>query len=271
MKQRRIANALIAALLISGACTFVLAHSINHRPAVQGIPDVMYAAPSRALQAGEILKADSVELVPWPGNKPVHGTFAKTEVLVGRAVLYPLEKGQPILERDVSAVGVGAGLAAKIPDGMRAIALRSDEVLGVAGFLTPGCHVDVLGTFHTAASADSITAVVLEDVEVIAVGQRAEPDPEGKPVPAVTVVTLLLTPEEAERAVLATSQGSVHFVLRNGADVERHKNMPMMMSVLSGIAPEAKASVNSPTPPPAHIRAPKSPQIETVLGSGSAP
>jgi pilus assembly protein CpaB len=270
MKQQRTAIALVSALVISGACTFVLARTINHQAAPKSIPDLMYAAPSRALQAGELLKPDSIELVAWPGNKPLSGAFSKTEALVGRAVLFPLDKGQPVLDRDVSAVGVGAGLAAKIPEGMRAIALRSDEVVGVAGFLTPGCHVDVLGTFRSAASPDPITAIVLENAEVIAVGQRAQPDPEGKPAPTVTVVTLLLTPEEAERAVLASSQGSVHFVLRNGADLDHHKSLPMMMSMLSGLAPASAPVAQAAAPTPIRPPAPQSPQIETVLGNASS-
>ena len=270
MKRQRITTALIASLLISGVCTFMIARSINHRSAPRSIPDLMYAAPSRALQAGEVLKPDSVELVAWPGTRPIHGTFTKAEELVGRAVLYPLEKDQIILERDVSAVGVGAGLAAKIPEGMRAIALRSDEVVGVAGFLTPGSHVDVLGTFHTASSPDPMTAIVLENAQVLAVGQRAQPDPEGKPAPAVTVVTLLLTLEDAERAVLASSQGSVHFVLRNGADVDQQKSSPMMMSMLSGIEPPAKPVSEAPAPRPVRSFTQKMPEIETVLGNGSS-
>jgi pilus assembly protein CpaB len=270
MKQQRTAMALVTALVISGACTFVLAHTINHQAAPKGIPDLMYAAPSRALQPGELLKADSLELVAWPGNKPLTGAFSKADGLIGRAVLFPLDKDQPILEREVSAVGVGPGLATKIPEGMRAIALRSDEVVGVAGFLTPGSHVDVLGTFRSAASADPITAVVLENAEVIAVGQRAQPDPEGKPAPAVTVVTLLLTPEEAERAVLASSQGSVHFVLRNGADLDHHKSLPMMMSMLSGLAPASAPAAQSAAPTHVHTPAPKAPQIETVLGGNAS-
>ncbi len=267
MKQQRIVMALVGSLAISGACTYLLARTINHRSAAPSVPDLMYAAPSKDLQAGEILKPDSVEMIPWPGTKPLHGTFAKADSLIGRAVLYPLEKDQPFLERSVSAVGVGAGLAAKIPEGMRAIALRSDEVVGVAGFLTPGSRVDVLGTFRDASSPDPITAVVLENAQVLAVGQREQPDPEGKPIPAVTVVTLLLNPEEAERAVLAASQGSLHFVLRNGADRDRPNNKPVIMSMLSGSAPPAPAKAAAPSPAQVHAPAqPRGPEIETVLG-----
>ena len=272
MKQQRVATALVTSLVISGACTLLLARTMNHRASPVAVPDLMYAAPSRAIQAGEVLKPDSIEMVTWPAGRPLHGAFSKADTVIGRAVLFPLEKNQPILERDISAAGVGAGLAAKIPEGMRAIALRSDEVVGVAGFLTPGSHVDVLGTFRTAASADPVTAIVLENAQVIAVGQRAQPDPEGKPAPAVTVVTLLLTPEEAERVVLASSQGSVHFVLRNGGDAEQKKEAPVMMSMLSGAAEPARpapvvAPVAAPVVRPA---APRGPQIETVLGNEPA-
>jgi len=270
MKQQRIAGALAASLAISAVCTFLLARSMRNQITPAKTPDLLYAAPSRALQAGEILKPESLEMVSWPNSRPLHGAFAKTDGLLGRALLFPLEKDQPILDQDVSAAGVSPGLAAKIPAGMRAIALRSDEVVGVAGFLTPGSHVDVLGTFHTANSPDPVTSIVLENAEVLAVGQRAQPDPEGKPSPAVTVVTLLLTPEEAERAVLATSQGSVHFVLRNGADLDEYKGTPMMLSMLSGVAAPAKPAVEAPPHAPVRIAAPREAEIETVLGDGPA-
>jgi pilus assembly protein CpaB len=192
-----------------------------------------YVAPSHALEAGEVLKADNTELVAWPGSNPIDGAHAGVAEVLGREVLYPLSKGQPILDRDLSAAGSGTGLASKIPDGMRAVALRSDEVVGVAGFLVPGSHLDVLVTLRTDRSPEPLTATVLQDVVVIAAGQQIEPDPVGKPS-AATVVTLLLTPEEAERAVLASTQGAIHFVLRNGGDTGRTQDAPILLSDLSG-------------------------------------
>ena len=123
-----------------------------------------------------------------------------------RVLLYPLAKGEPIIDRQLAAVGAGAGLTAQIPSGMRAISVRSDEVVGVAGFLLPGTHVDVLMTYHSNASPDPQTLTVLQDVVVLAAGQQIHPDPNGKPV-SVNVVTLLLKPEDAEKLVLATSLG----------------------------------------------------------------
>jgi pilus assembly protein CpaB len=268
MNPKRLLIALSLALLVSGACTWLVARRMT-APASQKLAlSASYAAPSRDLQSGESLKLEDVEMVAWPASSPVEGGFSKTADLVGREVLFPLGKGQPILDRDLSAAGSGTGLAGKIPDGMRAIALRSDEVVGVAGFLVPGSHLDVLVTYHSERSPEPVTATVLQNVVVLAAGQQFEPDPNGKPA-AVAVVTLLLTPEESERAVLASTQGVIHFILRNGGDDGRSEDAPMLLSQLSGDAPAVPehaaphAAAASP-PAPAHH------EIETVLGGGAS-
>ena len=127
---------------------------------------------------------------------------------------------------------------------MRAIALGSDEVMGVAGFLFPGSHVDVLATYRTEKSPEPTTLTVVQDAEVLAAGQKIQPDPDGKPVTA-TVVTLLLTPVDTQRAVLASTQGALHFVLRSGSDKGRPQQAPLGLSQLSagsGAQPLAVAS-----------------------------
>jgi pilus assembly protein CpaB len=263
MKPGRIFLALAMSLILSGACTWLLSRKIEAHAATQKVADLQYVAPVRSMQAGEVLKADSLTVIKWPAADPIHGAFMKSADVLGRALLYPVEQGQPLLERDVSAVGSGAGLAAKIPDGMRAIALRSDEIVGVAGFLIPGSHVDVLVTYHSNASADPVTATVLQNSEVIAAGQKVEPDPEGKPA-AATVVTLLLTPEDSARAVLASTQGTVHFVLRNGADQGRAHVAPLSLAELSGLPPIPTKNMTVPAAP-VHRTAP-TPEIETILG-----
>jgi pilus assembly protein CpaB len=118
-------------------------------------------------------------------------------------------------------------------------------------------------TYHSSTSPEPVTATVLQDAVVIAAGHQMEPDPEGKPS-AVTVVTLLLTPEESERAVLASTQGTIHFVLRNGGDTSRTHNGPMQLSNLSGQA----APVADPTRiAPRHAAsAHRDTKIEVVLG-----
>jgi pilus assembly protein CpaB len=147
---------------------------------------------------------------------------------------------------------------------MRAVALRSDEVVGVAGFLVPGSHLDVLVTYHPESSPEFLTATVLQNVAVLAAGHQSEPDPAGK-TSDVTIVTLLLNPEQAQRAVLASAQGSIHFVLRNGEDGNLTEEAPVLISQLAGhsIAPQRAAPVAATSPAPA---TPKRHEIDTVLG-----
>ncbi|HZY61840.1 MAG TPA: Flp pilus assembly protein CpaB, partial [Edaphobacter sp.] len=183
--------------------------------------------------------------------------------VVGRAVLYPVAAGEPLLDRQLTAAGSGVGLAGKIPEGMRAIALKSDEVVGVAGFLLPGTHVDVLVTFRDNTGPGPLTATALQDVEVLAVGQQYEPDPSSKPK-SVDVVTLLLKPQDAEKAVLASSQGTIHFVLRNSADREQASAPPATLSQLTTAQP-VKATVARRSAQPTQ----KAWTVETLFGKKS--
>jgi pilus assembly protein CpaB len=254
--------ALLLALLVSSACTWFVARKMTAPPAQPKMADVAYVAPSRPLQAGEVLRPDNTELVAWPGSIPVEGAFKRAADVMGREVLFPLAMHQPILERDLSAAGAGTGLASRIPDGMRAVALRSDEVVGVAGFLAPGSHLDVLVTYISGSSPEPLTATVVQDAVVIAAGHQTEPDPAGKTA-EVTVVTLLLTPAEAQRAVLASTQGAIHFVLRNGSDASRSTDAPVLLSQLAGRPIAGSISIARP-----FTAAPATPRfhgIETVL------
>jgi pilus assembly protein CpaB len=264
VNPRRILVALALALFASGLCTWIVSRKLTAPPAP---PVSSYVVPSRALQAGEVLNQGNAELVAWPGAVPIDGAFSRVADLNGRAVLFPLAKGQPILDRDLSPLGSGGGLAIRIPDGMRAVALHSDEVVGVAGFLLPGSHVDVLVTYRPDGLPEPLTATVLEDAVVLATGHQSEPEPDGK-TSDVTVVTLLLNPEESQRAVLAGTQGAIHFVLRNGGDTSRAGETSTLLSALSG-RPQATPRVVVPATP--RPQAPPSRhEIETILAGDSA-
>jgi pilus assembly protein CpaB len=258
---RRLTSAFIIALLVSGVFTFWLSQKFSKHPqAAPPPPKSQYVAAAANMEAGQVIKAENLHLVDWPANVPLQGAFTTTQPLVGRMVLYPLASGEPILERQLSAPGAGNGITVKIPDGMRAIALRTDEIVGVAGFLLPGTHVDVLATLHLANLPDPITSTVLQDAKVLAIGQKTEPDPDGKPTTA-TVVTLLVTPQDAEKVDLASNQGTVHFVLRNGVDREEVKGTPVLLSQLSGILPPAAEKTLRPERP-----SPKPYTVETFMG-----
>ncbi|MDP9050241.1 MAG: Flp pilus assembly protein CpaB [Acidobacteriota bacterium] len=272
MNPRRVLIALTLALLASGGSTWLIARRLTTPSESTKTAEVQYAAASHALQAGEVLNQANTELVAWPASIPIEGVSPRTADIAGREVLFPLAKGQPILDRDLAPAGTSIGLASRIPDGMRAVALRSDEVVGVAGFLLPGSHLDVLVTYRADGSSQPITATVLQNAVVIATGHQTEPDPSGKTSDA-TVVTLLLTPDEAQRAVLASTQGAIHFVLRNGADNSNTTGAPVRLSQLTM---QAQVAVRQPShsPQAAVLAKPKAPaqhEIETILaGDGSA-
>jgi pilus assembly protein CpaB len=243
MNMQRLIVALGVGLLISGGSTYLLSRKLAVHADSQRTAGLRYLAPVRPLDAGATIKAEDVEMIDWPTTAPIAGAFSVPQDLVGRTLLYPLDKGQPITEKFLSVAGAGSGLVAKIPEGMRAIALRTDEVMGVAGFLLPDTHVDVLATVHTDKNPEPETFIVLQNAQVLAAGHQIQPDPEGKPA-VVTVVTLLLTPEDAERAVLASQQGVIHFVLRGGADKNKATDPPVDLGELvsGNAAPAAKAA-----------------------------
>ena len=264
MDRRRLTIALLAALLLSGAVTFFLNRRINVRNGAT-VPLIMlkYVAASRQVQAGEVLKADSLSLIEWPAKLPLEGGFSKVEDLVGRAAIYPIAARQPILQAYLAVPGSGIGLTVKIPEGMRATSVRSDEIVGVAGFLFPGSHVDVLVTLRGEAVPLPETQVVLQDVEVLTAGQKIEPEPGGK-AETVGVVTLLLTPEDAQKVVLASTQGSIHFVLRNGADRGHVDAVPVSVAQLTGEAGRRGTAILARTPKkPPYV-------VETILGDKRA-
>jgi pilus assembly protein CpaB len=229
---RRMMLALVVALVISGLFTFWLSRRVGRTRTVAPPQNQQYVAAARSLDPGETIRKEDLSMIEWPKSHPLAGSFVRIDDVVGRAVLYPLAAGQPILDRQLAAAGSGVGLTARIPSGMRAVALSSNEVIGVAGFLMPGTHVDVLVTYHDDVHPDPVTATVLQDAEVLAAGHQVQPDPTGKPM-TVDVVTLLLSPENAEKAVLASAQGSIHFVLRNGGDQVDAKAMPVGMPQLA--------------------------------------
>lgn len=259
MTPRRIALALLAALLVSGSFTYLLSRKISNRSLAQHAVHRCVAV-ARDVQAGEVLKSEMLTVIDWPTPQPLPGSFSKVEELSGRASVYPLASGQPVIDRYLAAPGSGIGLTTKIPQGMRATALRSNEVVGVAGFLFPGSRVDVLVTYRSELSPMTATQIVVQDVEVLTAGQKVEPDPQGKPE-AVSMVTLLLKPEEAKRVVLAGSQGSIQFVLRNGSDHDMVDSPPISTAQLDGGAAPAPSK---PATAPRVVR--PSYSVETIAG-----
>ena len=243
METRRIVVALLLALILSGGATYFVYTRLRGQSRSVQMKRVVIS--SKVLPAGGVLKAEDLSTADWPVSLPLTGTFSKVDEVVGRALVYPLGEKEPVLERNLAPAGSGLGLTAKIPVGMRATSVRSNEIVGVAGFLYPGSHVDVLATLRPPGAQSPITQTILQDVEVITAGQRIQPDPEGKPQ-TVNVVTLLLNPVDSEKLLLASTQATIQFVLRSGADKEKPvTNSVSLDELVAGArkAPEAPVKV----------------------------
>jgi pilus assembly protein CpaB len=220
------------ALAISLAATFFIYSRVKRqlaRPA-----SLQIVATSRPVEAGTQLTAEDLVMEEWPSSLPLDGAFNKTDTVVGRILLVPLPGKEPLREAVLAGPGAAIGLTAKIPDGMRAVAVVTNEVNNVSGFLFPGSHVDVLVTFRADMGKEPMTITVLQNIDVLSTGERLQPDPSGKPQ-NVKVVTLLMTPDAAEKLMLASNQGTVQFVLRNGADQVATDQKPVLMRQLQGI------------------------------------
>jgi pilus assembly protein CpaB len=176
---------------------------------------------TRDLDIGATIGPADLRLEQWPANRvPEDGFGGLGEVVEGVPVARILA-GEPVLRRRLAPPGSGVGLSPKVPVGMRAISVRVDDVTGLAGFVLPEAQVDVLVTGMPLASPESgrMTRTILSKVRVISAGENLEPDVSGKPQ-RVPVVTLLVSPEQAELLTLAATQGRLQLVLRNARDEE---------------------------------------------------
>jgi pilus assembly protein CpaB len=212
--------AFLLAAVLATAVTFLVFRRLRAGLAQRSVIQIVTSAND--LPAGVALAAKDVALIDWPSDVPLPGSFNKVDAVIGHPLLRSLGPKEPILQRDLAVEGSGIGLSTKIPPGMRATAVRSNEISGVAGFLYPGSHVDVLATYTlpgTGGAGGTLTQTVLQDVEILTAGQTIEPDPQGKPQ-QVSVVTLLLSPEDSQKLQLTSTQGTIQFVLRNGTDTK---------------------------------------------------
>ena len=199
---------------------------------------------ARPLAVGSTIQEADVKVIDWPGGVMPVGFLASTKEAVGRGVITPIAENEPLLTAKLSTKDAGAGLQVAIRDGMRALSVRVDEVVGVAGFVLPGSRVDVLITLNPNPNLnrpESISRTILQNIQVLASGQVTQPDKDGTPI-KVSVVTLLLTPDQAELLTLAAQEGKVQMALRNTLDTVAIKTAGASVRELSGIAPVAAAT-----------------------------
>jgi pilus assembly protein CpaB len=227
---------------------------------------------ARPLSVGTMVTKDDVKVVPWPAANQVPGSFTAIDKVVNRGVIVATAENEPLTERKLAAVGSGAGLPPTIPEGMRAISVRVNEIIGVAGFVIPGTRVDVMVTVK-GLDGKTQTRVVLSNVTVLTAGTRYDQEratKEGKPIPT-SVVTLLLTPTDAETMTLAAEEGRVMLALRNPLDTAPTQTPGAKLNALLGEASpppvkkvvEGRTYVKAAAPPPSAV-VPKTYTVETI-------
>jgi pilus assembly protein CpaB len=222
MKTSRLPLILLLALVTGSSAGYLAWGQVRQgalpAAAMQGPRgQVRLAVAARDIPLGAVLAAEDVRLVDWPGEVLPIGYAGSAEELVGRGVLRELRANEPIMSEKLADRDGGGGLPILIPKGMRAVSVRVDEVVQVAGFVTAGTRVDVLVTLDGNEVGAAMTRVILQNVQVLAAGQKVERDREGTPF-TVTVITLLVSPTDAERLTLATSQGRIQLALRGMMD-----------------------------------------------------
>jgi pilus assembly protein CpaB len=219
--NKRFVGVLIFAFVVASVASLMLYRLLLNRPtaAKAAATTVQIVLSTRDIEIGTVIKEEDVKLSDWPGTVPV-GAASKTQDIVGRGVTAPIFAKEPVIESRLAPKGAGGGLAAMIPPGMRAVPVRVNEVVGVAGFVVPGMRIDVLisgSRPNGDQNLGTITRTLLQNLEVLSAGTDFKKDPEGKPV-QVQVVNLLVTPEQAELLSLASAQTQIQLVLRNPLD-----------------------------------------------------
>ena len=221
--NQRFLSVILFAFAVSAVASFGLYKVVTNRmDAAKSVPTVQLVGAAKDLPGGMLVKADDLKLLDWAGPVPPQAIL-KIEDAVGRGVTGDMFAGEPVLSTRLAAKGAGAGMAAMIPLGMRAVAVRVNDVVGVAGFVVPGMHVDLIinGVPPQGAPTGSgnMAKTLLQNIEVLSAGQNITKDAEGKPQP-VQVVNLLVTPDQSEVLSLVTNDTRIQLVLRNPLDKE---------------------------------------------------
>ena len=221
-RNKRTAVVLVVAVLLAAVASLGMYRVVARRPTGDGntMKTVDVIVASHPLKLGAMLTADHVKLVKWPADAQVPGAFAKVEDVVDRGLISDLGENEPVTAARLAPREAGAGLPPSIPPGMRAVSIKVNEVIGVAGFVVPGTRVDVMVTLtNRQGQQDSVTKVAVSNVQVLTAGTRYDQEnaKDGQPIPS-TVVTLLVSPEDGERIALAQSEGQLMLTLRNPLD-----------------------------------------------------
>ena len=274
MNRVRIFTVFCIALVAGGGLAYGTYDYLQNVPVkTVTVPTKRVVVANNDLSLGSELRRDDLKALEWPASSVPEGSFEDPAALVGRGLIASVVRNEPILPGKIAAKEAGSGLPPIIPAGKRAVSVRVNEVIGVAGYVLPGTRVDVVATQSpTNKAEDTMSKVVLSNVEVLTAGTRLEQDSkDGKPV-QVTVVTLLVSPDEAERLTLASTEGKIQLALRNPLDGESPATPGVKPGVLMGTVqqramPTLPRRASAPVSAPAPVLAPPPPPtVEIIRG-----
>jgi pilus assembly protein CpaB len=246
--NRRISIIVVCTLVLSLCAGYLVYRSMAAGMSTQASPrTVPLVVAARDLAVGTLVRDSDLKMAAWPGALPA-GALRTLSAGVDRGVASPIFEGEPVTENRLSSKGSGGGLSATIPLGMRACAVRVNEVVGVAGFAVPGMRVDVLIS-GVPPGVNSIQGprvrTLLEDIQVLSAGTNFLKDREGKPEQA-QVVNLLVTPAQAEMLSLASNETHIQLILRNPMDTDVARPPGTVMSDLFGGPPAPEPVFHRP-------------------------
>ena len=217
------------ALALSGLVAYYAYRMLSNRLSPPTEETVQIVVATEKLTLGNRLTDAQLRVANWPKANLPDGHFSDPKDIVGRGVIVPMSANEPVLDSKLASKEAGAGLGSAIPEGMRAVAVRVNDVIGVAGFVIPGTHVDIMIIGSPAPNGVITSKIFLENVQVLAAGQNVERDVNGKPQTS-QVVTMLVTPEDAQKLALA-GDARIQLALRNPIDmaVENPKGVQTAM------------------------------------------
>ena len=237
MNKNRAVIGLFLAVVVALLLSVYVYRAFQQASAVRPLKTQQVVVAITPLPLGTRLDSTNVRTIIWPGDILVPGMLTTVASAEGRALMTPVVANEMILEGKLAPREAGAGLPATIPEGMRAISVAVNEVIGVAGFVTPGTSVDVLVTGQipgaTQSGAQYVTRTILENVRVLAAGQKIEQDKDGKPQ-TVPVVTLLVNPKDAGTLAMASTEGKIQLALRNTIDGQTPAPVPVLQATVFG-------------------------------------
>ena len=263
MNRTRLLMIGVVALALGAFVSLFVYKNLQGKGPSSGEPGVDVLVAADDIQVGARIEEHDVRAVKYPASALPAGTYSARSKVMGRGVILPISKGEFILPSKLAPENAGSGLPSLIPPGMRAVSVRVNEVVSVAGFVGPGTRVDILLTGTPNGSTEDQTTTVLQNVAVIASGQRLERNAAGD-AQNTPVITVLVSPDDAERLTLASAEGRIQLALRNPLDTRQDDvGAVNAKGLYRGGTPVAAA----PTPHVHSVRPPKvQPQPASILG-----